>query len=59
MDWRLRLMTKTASRELSGKDLLEMYQWMAKIRFFEEACLDLYRSGQKIADFINPCIGQI
>jgi len=51
-------MTKTPRTEISEKDLLEIYQWMVKIRFFEEACLDLYRSGEKIADFINPCIGQ-
>jgi len=58
MDWRLKLIVKIQEMEIAGKDLLEMYQWMVKIRLFEEACLSLYRSGEKIADFINPCIGQ-
>lgn len=43
---------------LGKNDLIGMYRWMIKIRFFEEACLGLYESGERLADFINPCIGQ-
>jgi TPP-dependent pyruvate/acetoin dehydrogenase alpha subunit len=52
------LIIKIQEMEIAGKDLLEMYRWMVKIRLFEETCLSLYRSGEKLADFINPCIGQ-
>ncbi len=42
---------------LENKDLLEMYRTMVKIRFFEEATIDLYKEGA-MPGLAHPYIGE-